>query len=121
MKCVMVVSYEVLSHKETFQRFESESQDIKSAMLLCKPPLLAFASKESLTSLAQSIFDASPVKVGDYFLDLSSVGVEDAHQFVQHAKKLQRRRSPLLCLCKILCCPCFAISSCVDVYHARRS
>ena len=38
LKLVMIVQYTVLPHQKTFEKFEAAGQDIKTAMMLCKPP-----------------------------------------------------------------------------------
>ena len=38
LKLVMIVQYTVLPHQSTFEKLEAAGQDIKTAMMLCKPP-----------------------------------------------------------------------------------
>ena len=38
LKLVMIVQYTVLTHQSTFEKFEAAGQDIKTVMMLCKPP-----------------------------------------------------------------------------------
>lgn len=46
IKLVMIVRYIVLPHHQTFEIFEAKGQDVKTAVILCKPPALAFSRME---------------------------------------------------------------------------
>ena len=120
IKCVMVVSYEVLSYSWAFQHFESKSQDIKSALLLCKPPLQAFVSEEEGSPIVDSILKEKGVTLDMSFLDEFADDLQEgASRFSKQATRFHRRG---VCgkVCKVLCFPCRAVSYCLEVCSAHR-
>jgi hypothetical protein len=73
IKLVMIVSYQILAGSATFEKFESTGQDLKSALIMCKPTKLAF----ELNQVSEMMMDD---KVKEYAYEDAGVAVSYVEQ-----------------------------------------
>ena len=90
--------------------------------MLCKPPLQAFldSADETRKGMASTILDTKPIDMEEVYFDESEYLMNGAIQFSKQATKLQSRRGAVLCLLRVLCCPCFLICGCIEMYEDHK-
>ena len=94
LKLVMIVQYTVLQHQSTFAKFEAAGQDIKTAMLLCKPFLYRLEKMEEGMDMICGNAASGPATTMEHGISSVQPGIKPAE--LDSEIEIQRRKIRLI-------------------------